>query len=244
MEAKTFSDELWSQWLAAVQDPQTKTVLLGAWGPAKPTTSQWRDATKVMKATKVTVAVVTEDRHNAALAKKASWIGAKVESFRWDTHLYDPFVFLGFDLATRKEMKPRVFGLRDYFGPLGEGSSAAGPSAPASRSSTPASRPSAAPSRSSTPASRPSAPGAKERKMPAWMLERDTLGERGVRVGDSADSSKSKSKSKSKADAGLGAEFKASRDAVFRSSSDIQAKLAEVQAKLRARNLEMQRSRS
>lgn len=76
--------------------------------------------------------------------------------------------------------------------------------------------------------------------MPAWMLERDTLGERGVRVGDSADSSKSKSKP----NAGLSAEFKASRDAVFRSSSDIQAKLAEVQAKLRARNLEMQRSRS
>lgn len=92
------------------------------------------------------------------------------------------------------------------------------------------------------------APQASHRTMPAWMREEAPEARMQARkrpissASPAAQTSRTTAPERSKRGE-LTAEFQRSRDAVFQSSSDIQAKLAEVQARLRARNLEMQRAR-
>ena len=215
IEAGPVADELWDAWLAALEDPRVKVAMYCAWGPTEPTTAQWRRFTKLIKSRKMSIAVVTEDRHNAALAKKAAWVGAEIESFKWDASLYDPFAFLGLDLEARRLLKPQVFGLRDFHGSVDGGQRRA-----SSSPKPPAARPRPQP-RPPSPSSSPSAANGSPRRALLSSIEQSPS-----------------AAPKSARETGMVAEFRRSRDAVFQSSSDIQAKLAEVQARLRARNQE------
>lgn len=218
IEPKKISDELWAEWLAAIERPAIKTLLVCAEQALRLDAKQWRSLTSTLKGAGVRAVVVTDQRENAAHVKKAAWLGADIQSFRWDNSFYDALVHLGLDFAQRKQVKPKLQGLVEHYG------------------------------------AKLGAPGQDRRSMPAWMREQPS--EPRVRPRTRASSSASPSASQANATRSsanterkgstrgeLTAEFQRSRDAVFQSSSDIQAKLAEVQARLRARNLEMQRSR-
>ncbi|PRQ06236.1 hypothetical protein [Enhygromyxa salina] len=116
MEADTpFQDKLWDQWLEAVAQPTTGYLMICAWGPTAPSNQQWRRANKQMREQQLTVAVVTEARHNAALAKAASWLGTNIKSFRWG-ELHSACEFVGFDRAERIGARTKIIALRDRFG--------------------------------------------------------------------------------------------------------------------------------
>jgi hypothetical protein len=118
MEADVeFSDKLWDDWTEALQRPSIRCLMLCSWGPTQPTHQQWRHATRVMRDRRMPVAVVTEARHNLALAKAASWLGTNIQSFRWH-QLGDACDCLGFDKADKVASKAKVIALRDRFGPV------------------------------------------------------------------------------------------------------------------------------
>lgn len=77
------ADGLWNDWLAAVADERVKGVLICAAGPIQPSHQQWRRATRTMRDRDIPASVVTESRHNLALAKAASWLGTDMLSFEW-----------------------------------------------------------------------------------------------------------------------------------------------------------------
>jgi hypothetical protein len=112
-----FSDKLWDDWMEAVRRPSVTSLLLCSWGPTQPTHQQWRRATRLMRDRKLPVAVVTDARHNLALAKAASWLGTNIQSYRWN-QLGDACDFLGFDKADKIATKAKVVALRDRFGPV------------------------------------------------------------------------------------------------------------------------------
>jgi hypothetical protein len=118
MEADVeFSDKLWEDWLEALRRPSITRLMLCSWGPTQPTHQQWRQATRLMRDRRMPAAVVTEARHNLALAKAASWLGTNIQSFRWP-QLGDACDFLGFDKSEKVATKAKVIALRDRFGPV------------------------------------------------------------------------------------------------------------------------------
>jgi hypothetical protein len=112
-----YNDKLWDDWLEALQRPSITSLMLCSWGPTQPTHQQWRQATRLMRDRRMPVAVVTEARHNLALAKAASWLGTNIQSFRWQ-QLGDACDCLGFDKADKLAVKAKVVALRDRFGPV------------------------------------------------------------------------------------------------------------------------------
>ena len=231
LEPRKISDGLFAEWLAAIERPSVKTLLVCAEKVMKLDAKQWRAWTACLKATKVRTAVATNERQNAAHAKKAAWLGADVQSFRYDSSFYDALVHLGLELTQRKQVKPKLQGLIEHYG-----AKLAAPdhnirSMPAwmmEQPEEPRVRPRARAASGANPAGFSSSP------KPSASSPRP----KPTRASASADPQKKSKRGE------LTAEFQRSRDAVFQSSSDIQAKLAEVQARLRARNLEMQRARS
>ncbi len=118
MEADVeFRDKLWDDWLEALGRPSISRLLLCSWGPTQPTHQQWRRATRLMRERRTPVAVVTDARHNLALAKAASWLGTNIQSFRW-YQLGEGCDFLGFDKSEKVATKAKVIALRDRFGPV------------------------------------------------------------------------------------------------------------------------------
>ncbi|HLT35467.1 MAG TPA: hypothetical protein VK034_04255 [Enhygromyxa sp.] len=118
MEADVeFSEKLWEDWLEALRRPSIARLMLCSWGPTQPTHQQWRQATRLMRDRRMPAAVVTEARHNLALAKAASWLGTNIQSFRWH-QLGDACDFLELDKADKVAHKARVIALRDRFGPV------------------------------------------------------------------------------------------------------------------------------
>lgn len=118
MEADVeFSDKLWEDWLDALQRPSISCLMLCSWGATQPSHQQWRQATRLMRERKLPVAVVTEARHNLALAKAASWLGTNISSFRWH-QLGDACDNLGIDKSEQVAVKAKVIALRDRFGPV------------------------------------------------------------------------------------------------------------------------------
>lgn len=116
MEADTpFNDKLWEEWLEAVARPTTQSLMICAWGATEPTNQQWRRANKQMREQQLSVAVVTEARHNAALAKAASWLGTNIKSYRWGD-LHSACEFVGFDRTERIGARAKITALRDRFG--------------------------------------------------------------------------------------------------------------------------------
>lgn len=116
MEADTpFQDKLWDQWLEAVARPTTKSLMICAWGATAPTNQQWRRANRQMRDQQLAVAVVTEARHNAALAKAASWLATNIKSFRWGD-LHTACEFVGYERSERIGARSKITALRDRFG--------------------------------------------------------------------------------------------------------------------------------
>jgi hypothetical protein len=116
MEADTpFQDQLWDQWLEAVAQPTTQSLMICAWGATEPSNQQWRRANRQMRDQQLAVAVVTEARHNAALAKAASWLGTNIVSYRWGD-LHAACEFVGYDRADRIGARAKITALRDRFG--------------------------------------------------------------------------------------------------------------------------------
>lgn len=115
MEADTgFADELWDEWLEAVRRPSVESLMLCSWGPTQPSHQQWRRATRLMRDRNLPVAVVTDARHNLALAKAASWLGTNIEAQRW-AELDAAVEQAG--LSDLKVMaKANIIALRDRFG--------------------------------------------------------------------------------------------------------------------------------
>jgi|GEM_PF-2714173 len=112
-----FSEKLWDDWMEALRRPAITSLMLCSWGPTQPSHQQWRRATRLMRDRKLPVAVVTDARHNLALAKAASWLGTNVQSFRWH-QLNDACDVVGVEKAARVATKAQVIALRDRFGPV------------------------------------------------------------------------------------------------------------------------------
>lgn len=138
MEADVeFNVKLWEDWIEALRRPSILRLMLCSWGPTQPTHQQWRQATRLMRDRRMVAAVVTEARHNLALAKAASWLGTNIASFRWQ-QLGDACDFLGVDKADKVATKAKVIALRDRFGPV-TNDAEVGQSSYASRSYAPSS---------------------------------------------------------------------------------------------------------
>ncbi len=111
------SDKLWDAWMDALSRPSITGLMLCSWGPTQPTHQQWRRATRLMRDRRMPVAVVTDARHNLALAKAASWLGTNIQSYRWH-QLGDACDTLGFEKSEKVATKAKVIALRDRFGPV------------------------------------------------------------------------------------------------------------------------------
>jgi hypothetical protein len=130
-----FSDAAWDAWVDAFAQPDITRLMLCSWGPTQPSHQQWRRATRLMRDRRMPVAVVTEARHNLALAKAASWLGTNIESYRWH-QLGDACEFLELAKADKIANKAKIIALRDRFGPVIHGADmgSAGYSSSAGRS--------------------------------------------------------------------------------------------------------------
>ena len=199
------SDALWDEWLAALVQAQGKKRMLTSWGDIQPTKDQWRRATRAMRDSGHKVAVVTESRTTSALAKAASWAGVDMQAFRWE-QLYEAGVFLGLDSSRRTAARTAVTALRDCFGAVDGGQVERAP-ATAIATSTPLPPP--------TPIapSRPAASASSSTPQPT-ARPRPTSGASKTPMADAASQNLAR---------------------VRQTSEEIQAKLAEVQARLRNR---------
>lgn len=217
MEANVaIPDALWDEWLAMVVGDRNKRLLLTSLGEITPSKEQWRRATRAMRDAGCKIAVVTESKATSALAKAASWAGTDMQAFRWE-QLYDASMFLGLDTAPRQAVRVSTLALRDAFNPA-----AAQPAKPAPPTTTaPPSRPAPSPSPASrpTPTSSASASASSTFRSTASSgpanASRPTRAQRLTPMADAA--------SKNLAQ-------------VRQTSEEIQAKLAEVQARLRNRS--------
>lgn len=114
-----FDDRLWDDWMEAMERPSVDSLVIGSWGPTQPSHQQWRRATRLMRDKQMRVAVVTDARHNFALAKAASWLGTNVEAFRW-VQLGHALDYVGFEDAGKIMAQARVVALRDRYGAVVE----------------------------------------------------------------------------------------------------------------------------
>lgn len=116
MEADVgFDDRVWDDWMEAMDRPSVNALIIGSWGPTQPSHQQWRRATRMMRERGLPVAVVTDARHNFALAKAASWLGTNVEAFRW-AQLGHALDHVGFDESGKVMAHARIVALRDRYG--------------------------------------------------------------------------------------------------------------------------------
>ena len=116
MEANVdFDDGLWDDWIRAFSHDSIKALMVCSWDPTQPTNQQWRRATRVMRERNLPVVVVTEARHNLALAKAASWLGTNITSFRWN-ELADACQQVGFASKLVPAARAKIVALRDTHG--------------------------------------------------------------------------------------------------------------------------------
>lgn len=115
METDAFDDGLWDDWIAAFGQDGITGMIIGSWGATQPSHQQWRRATREMRDRSLPVAVVTEARHNLALAKAASWVGTNIRAFRWHD-AGEASDFVGVPEALRPVVRAKLVALRDRFG--------------------------------------------------------------------------------------------------------------------------------
>jgi hypothetical protein len=256
------ADALWDQWLAAVVAPPGQKRLLASWGDIQPTKDQWRRATRMIRDAKTKVAVVTESRATSALAKAASWAGANMQAFRWE-QLYEANEFLKIEVARRMAVRTAVTGLRDCFGAIDDAAprpaassarppTSASPVARPPAGASPVARPPAGarppavarPPASASPVARPPASASPAARPPAGAssIARPVAIARPTAI-PSAPSSRPAASAPIRPTATPGAPSRtpmadaASKNLaqVRQTSEEIQAKLAEIQARLRNR---------
>jgi hypothetical protein len=110
-----FSDKQWDEWLDAIRRDSIECLVICSWGPTQPTHQQWRRATRLMRDRQLPVAVVTEARHNFALAKAASWLGTNIQAHRW-REIAAALEFLGMGTGEKLAAQATLVALRDRFG--------------------------------------------------------------------------------------------------------------------------------
>lgn len=110
-----FTDKQWDDWLDAIRRESITSLIICSWGPTQPNHQQWRRATRLMRDRQLPVAVVTDARHNFALAKAASWLGTNIQAHRWN-EMGDALVFLGMGPSERIAAQATLVALRDRFG--------------------------------------------------------------------------------------------------------------------------------
>lgn len=200
-----FSDALWDKWLAALAATASRKVMLCSMGDIQPSKEQWRTATRSMREGGKKFAVVTESRHTSAMAKAASWAGVDIQAFRWE-QLYDASVFIDLERQQRIAIRATVTALRDYFG-------AANPDGELSSAANPSATYVAAPT--------PTAP------VRAPLSDRPVTRPLSSLGASKPGASTSKTPMADAAERNL--------EHVRQTSEEIQAKLAEIQARLRSR---------
>lgn len=109
------SDQLWDDWMDAIRRDSITSLLICSWGPTQPSHQQWRRATRMMRDRQLAVAVITDARHNFALAKAAAWLGTNIAAHRWD-EVGAALDFIGMPQANRLSAKASLVALRDRFG--------------------------------------------------------------------------------------------------------------------------------
>lgn len=212
-----FSDALWDQWLSAVLGAPGKRVLLSSWGDIQPSKEQWRKATKSLRGCGKTFAFVTESRATSALVKAASWAGVDILAFRWE-QLYDASVHIGLEREQRIAIRATVTALRDYFGAVngdGELGSTVGRAVFGGASTFGGAAP--APrddSRDEQPTPRPAAPASSSASRSTASSTAEPPTRSRTPMADAASRN---------------------LEQVRQTSEEIQAKLAEIQARLRSR---------
>jgi CHAD domain-containing protein len=110
-----FTDKEWDHWLDAVQRDSISSLIICSWGPTQPTHQQWRRATRLMRDRQLPVSVITDARHNFALAKAASWLGTNIQAHRWQ-EIGEALGFLGMGISERITVQATLVALRDRFG--------------------------------------------------------------------------------------------------------------------------------
>ena len=206
---QTFADPLWDEWLEALQAPPTKCALIYATGDIAPTKPQWKRATNVMRGITKTLAVVTDSKMTSAQIKAASWAGVAITAFRSDSE-YDAIVSLGIE-STKRRVAIRKTGAA-LLGLTAQGASA--PSSRAPRSDTQTSRT----LDYSPPASRaPAAAAPKRSYEPPRSTKRPTIDNSDTPMADAASRNLEQTR---------------------RTSEEMRAKLAEIQARLRASRIQ------
>lgn len=123
MEAEVeFHEQLWDDWLEAVRRPSITSLMICSWNPTQPSHQQWRRATRLMRDRQLPVAVVTDARHNFALAKAASWLGTNIQACHWKD-LGEALEFVAFGKDGEGDVllaKAKIIALRDRFGAVVE----------------------------------------------------------------------------------------------------------------------------
>jgi hypothetical protein len=110
-----FTDKQWDDWLDAIRSDSITSLAICSWGPTQPNHQQWRRATRLMRDRQLAVAVITDARHNFALAKAASWLGTNIEAHRWN-EVGEALTFLGMGPSERMTVQASLVALRDRFG--------------------------------------------------------------------------------------------------------------------------------
>lgn len=110
-----YDDGVWNDWIQAFSHRSVQAMFICSWDPTEPSHQQWRRATRAMRDHELAVAVVTEARHNLALAKAASWLGTNIQSFRWQ-ELKDACEFIGIDKKLVPGVRAKLVALRDAYG--------------------------------------------------------------------------------------------------------------------------------
>jgi hypothetical protein len=110
-----FTDKQWDDWLDAIGRDSITKLIICSWGPTQPTHQQWRRATRLMRDRQLPVAVISDARHNFALAKAASWLGTNIQAQRWQ-ELGEALGFLGMGPTERITVQATLVALRDRFG--------------------------------------------------------------------------------------------------------------------------------
>lgn len=110
-----FTDKQWDDWLDAIRSDSITSLAICSWGPTQPNHQQWRRATRLMRDRNLPVAVITDARHNFALAKAASWLGTNIEAHRWN-EVGEALAFLGMGPSERMTLQASLVALRDRFG--------------------------------------------------------------------------------------------------------------------------------
>jgi hypothetical protein len=110
-----FTDKQWDDWLDAIRRDSITGLIICSWGPTQPNHQQWRRATRLMRERQLSIAVITDARHNFALAKAASWLGTNIQAYRWN-EAGEALAFLGMGPSERITVQATLVALRDRFG--------------------------------------------------------------------------------------------------------------------------------